>query len=102
MSSYQRQDTIDEKLYRTIDLYDDLLLDILASAKYLKDMIDHYENIADANQHQGPLFYNKIRIMVHDSVNDVDEFLHHHYDNPIYDELYDQMNHKLNNHHEEF
>jgi|GEM_PF-4609158 len=52
MNQQLSKEGLDRNVYQTIDLYDDLLLDVLASAKYLKDMLDHYTNIVDATDNQ--------------------------------------------------
>gem|GEM_PF-3439741 len=49
MAHMSHTDHLDHELFDTLDTYDDLLLDMVASSKYLKDMIDHYENIIDSD-----------------------------------------------------
>jgi hypothetical protein len=50
MNNYHFNEKIDTMVYRTIDAYDELLLHVLESAKYLKDMVDHFESIVEAQE----------------------------------------------------
>lgn len=102
MNQQLSKEWLDRSVYQSIDLYDDLLLDVLASAKYLKDMLDHYENILDANEDQWPLFYARLHQMVYETMDRVDTMLHEHYSADMYDELYNVMTTTLNNEHEAF
>lgn len=102
MNKQLNKDGLDRRVYQSIDLYDDLLLDVLASAKYLKDMLDHYENMVDAQEDQWPLFYARLRQMVYETLNRVDSMLHEHYHADMYDELYQSTVTTLNNEHEAF
>lgn len=100
MANYHHDETKDTTVFQTIDLYDDLLLDILASSKYLKDMVEHYDNIADADWYHGREFYASLRDTVMSTMDKIDEILHHDYDAMIYDDLNQSMLNNLNQHHE--
>lgn len=102
MNQHLAKENLGRHVYETIDLYDDLLLDVLASAKHIKDMVSHYDNILDATADQWPLFYRRFCEMAYNTLDRVDEMLHGHYSSEMYDEVYHTIDTKLNKEHETF
>jgi len=50
MNRYHASEKIDPLVYHTVDAYDELLLNVLESAKYLKDIVNHFESIVEAQE----------------------------------------------------
>ncbi|MBP6256459.1 hypothetical protein KA405_01755 [Patescibacteria group bacterium] len=50
MNKYNRAEKVDSFVYHMINSYDELLLELLASAKYLKDMVDHFDSIVESKE----------------------------------------------------
>lgn len=52
MNKYNHAEKVDSFVYHMINSYDELLLELSASAKYLKDMVDHFDSIVESKEHQ--------------------------------------------------
>jgi len=102
MAHMSHTDHLDHELFDTLDTYDDLLLDMVASSKYLKDMIDHYENIIDSDWVNGRIFYECLHDMVHDLLQRSEDILHHPYEWDVLQELIDNLKNDINHDHETF
>lgn len=102
LNRYNRAEKVDSFVYHMINAYDELLLELIASAKYLKDMVDHFDSIVESKEHQWELFYSTLRDMVYDITDRVDVMNHTHYTINVLDEVYDQIEHTITDYHETF
>jgi Na/Pi-cotransporter len=102
MNRYHVAERVDPLVYHTVDTYDELLLNIWASAKYLKDMVDHFESIVESKEDQWVLFYSTLRTMVYDIIDRVEVCMHEKYELDVLEQLYEQITHRLAEHHESF
>ncbi len=102
MNKYNRAEKVDSFVYHMINSYDELLLELLASAKYLKDMVDHFDSIVESKENNWELFYSTLRDMIYDITDRVDVMIHTHYDITVLDQVYDQISHIIAEYHEQF